>query len=172
MPSWTWIDEGREVSEEQLDELKPTLDALAKEWTAVHRDEEQRLFRTMADLEEGRDVGPDWGECPVCDDGRPLGLGIGRLVSRRRIFCFECGKPPHDPNQDLVGITCPYCNGVGHGVQAEQEWKKRQRAQEAIRQVRVEVIEGMLEKYGARMMRPYEHWNEDERLMQYLESDR
>lgn len=30
----------------------------------------------------------------------------------------------------------------------------------------------MLHEQGARMMRPYEHWNEDERYMQYMECDR
>lgn len=29
-----------------------------------------------------------------------------------------------------------------------------------------------LDQLGARMMRPYEHWNEDEKLMEYLERDR
>lgn len=34
----------------------------------------------------------------------------------------------------------------------------------------VEAIEDALFAHGARMMRPYEHWNEDERYMQYMES--
>jgi hypothetical protein len=36
----------------------------------------------------------------------------------------------------------------------------------------VEVIQTAMEELGARMMRPYEHWNEDERYMQYMECDR
>jgi len=35
-----------------------------------------------------------------------------------------------------------------------------------------EALEQVLRQLGARMMRPYEHWNEDERRMQYLEEDR
>ena len=35
-----------------------------------------------------------------------------------------------------------------------------------------EALEQVLHQLGARMMRPYEHWNEDERLMHYLEEDR
>lgn len=35
-----------------------------------------------------------------------------------------------------------------------------------------EVIEGLLNALGARLARPYEHWNEEERLMQWLEEDR
>jgi hypothetical protein len=34
-----------------------------------------------------------------------------------------------------------------------------------------EAILRKMEELGARMMRPYEHWNEDERLMSYLERD-
>lgn len=36
--------------------------------------------------------------------------------------------------------------------------------------VRRDVIEELLSDLGARMMRPYEHWNEDEAYMQYAES--
>jgi len=41
-----------------------------------------------------------------------------------------------------------------------------------IRENEIEFIHNELEKLGARMMRPYEHWNEDEQLMAYLERDR
>lgn len=33
-----------------------------------------------------------------------------------------------------------------------------------------EVVEELLSELGARMARPYEHWNEDERYMEYMES--
>jgi hypothetical protein len=36
--------------------------------------------------------------------------------------------------------------------------------------VRLKVIEELLYTLGARMMRPYEHWNEDERYMEYMEN--
>jgi hypothetical protein len=36
--------------------------------------------------------------------------------------------------------------------------------------LRMEVIEELLADLGARMMRPYEHWNEDERYMEYMEN--
>jgi len=35
---------------------------------------------------------------------------------------------------------------------------------------RIEVIEELLYELGARMMRPYEHWNEEERYMEYMEN--
>jgi hypothetical protein len=38
--------------------------------------------------------------------------------------------------------------------------------------LRMELIEAELESLGARPMRPYEHHNEDERYMQYMEEGR
>ena len=35
---------------------------------------------------------------------------------------------------------------------------------------RIEVIEELLNGLGARMMRPYEHWNEEEKYMEYMET--
>jgi hypothetical protein len=47
---------------------------------------------------------------------------------------------------------------------------KRISDRDATRQAKLEVIEGLLARDGARMMRPYEHWNEDERYMEYMEN--
>ena len=123
MPSWTWInDEDENVNED----IAPTLDALASEWSAIQREIEYDGFARQARYEDG-DYGPD------CDDEN----------------CW-----PKEP--------CADCKAA----------QKAKRSREAVREVKMEVIEGMLEKYGARMMRPYEHWNEDERYMEYMERDR
>jgi hypothetical protein len=125
MPGWTWIDD--EVSEEQIDSLTPTLNALANEWTAITREIEQEGWTRQARIEDG-----DYDE-PDCDEE-------------------DCSH--RNP--------CAFCKSITEG--------KQQR--EANRDVKLEIIEGLLEKYGARMMRPYEHWNEDERYMEYQERDR
>ena len=36
----------------------------------------------------------------------------------------------------------------------------------------VQAISDAIHEQGARLMRPYEHWNEDEAYMQYMECDR
>lgn len=54
----------------------------------------------------------------------------------------------------------------------EAEFRQQQKLLEAERQLEIELIEDKLAAIGARMMRPYEHWNEDERLMEWLERDR
>jgi len=47
---------------------------------------------------------------------------------------------------------------------------KQVQAQENEIYLRRDVIEELLADLGARMMRPYEHWNEDERYMEYMEN--
>lgn len=67
---------------------------------------------------------------------------------------------------------CEACRANDYGM---CDGIKRYRAHRvelsAAEEVEIEIVEGMLEKLGARMMRPYEHWNEDERIMQYLEGE-
>lgn len=55
---------------------------------------------------------------------------------------------------------------------AEREHQAQQQKAQAARDAEIDVIEGMLHALGARMMRPYEHWNEDERYMEWQERDR
>lgn len=43
-------------------------------------------------------------------------------------------------------------------------------AKQADQDLEIELIEDKLTAVGARMMRAYEHWNEDERYMQYQEN--
>jgi len=52
------------------------------------------------------------------------------------------------------------------------DWERREAARIRVRDVKISTIESALEMLGARMMRPYEHWNEDERLMEYMERER
>lgn len=54
----------------------------------------------------------------------------------------------------------------------EQEFKETQQEREELDMLRLEGIESELSHFGARMMRPYEHWNEDEKYMEYMERER
>jgi len=47
---------------------------------------------------------------------------------------------------------------------------RRVNERQAERDLEIELVEDKLAAIGARMMRPYEHWHEDERLMEYMES--
>ena len=49
-------------------------------------------------------------------------------------------------------------------------FERDQRSARELVSVRLEIIEEMMARYNARIMRPYEHWNEDERFMEYQET--
>ena len=47
----------------------------------------------------------------------------------------------------------------------------REQTSERLRDAQLRSIEDRMAELGARPRRPYEHWNEDERLMRYLEGE-
>lgn len=53
-----------------------------------------------------------------------------------------------------------------------EEYEASERVKEQGRKLRMELIEAELGGLNIRKMRPYEHWNEDERWMQYMEEGR
>ncbi len=153
---YAWVDE--EVEHSAQDEARASV--LASKWSDLHNEEESRQFARQADIEDGRDYGPDPDECSTCD-------GSGYIIGGDT----GCGAP--DCPAQLVALRCPSpsCeDGFDMGSIREQE--KRQLELEAERRLEVELVEDKLERIGARMMRPYEHWNEEEALMEYLERER
>lgn len=54
----------------------------------------------------------------------------------------------------------------------QQQFEHAQRVRSNERRLHIEWIEERLHSLGARMSRPYEHWNEEERYMEYMERDR
>lgn len=58
-------------------------------------------------------------------------------------------------------------------IQMAFEDLKRQKSEEKAAQFgQLEAIEQLMAQRGARFKRPYEHWNEDEKHIEYLERDR
>jgi hypothetical protein len=88
----------------------------------------------------------------------------------RRMADYESG---YDYGPEACGDCEPCMAGdlVENCVELK-EMAKKQLEKQAERDLEVELIEDKLEKLGARMMRPYEHWNEDERYVEYQERDR
>lgn len=164
--NWTWTNEDADHSE--YDEGR--LNYLAGRWNELNNDAERRHFQQLSDMDEGRDYEPE--PCEFCFDGF---LGIvgtprqpGTSFSWKEDFpgivsCLKC-----QTTKFLIGITCTHCDGDGYDKSAERKAAQQQAARDA----EIEIVEKMLDAMGARMMRPYEHWNEDERLMQWLERDR
>lgn len=163
---WTFIND----NDDRTDYDEARLDYLAKRWSELHDAAERQHFSRMADMEDGRDYEPD--ECNVCGGPGVLGVNHPTLWRSSTVALASIVNCPHgwDGRQHtiLYGITCTDCDGDGYDKTDEREAVKRQAAQDA----EIEIIERMLHDLGARMMRPYEHWNEDERYMEYMERDR
>ena len=54
--------------------------------------------------------------------------------------------------------------------EGERDYRSRQNEVNMRRQAKLDIIESLLASHGARVMRPYEHWNEEERYMEYMEN--
>lgn len=144
MRGYAWLDESVEHGERDEARAK----ALATRLSQLHNEAETRMFARMSDMEEGR--GYDYDpyedcECEVC-------LG---------------------PNGDGINPETGYELEVGgQNCLVRKQHEQEELDKQAERDLEVEVVEEKLTRLGARIMRPYEHWNEDEAYMQYAERER
>jgi hypothetical protein len=74
----------------------------------------------------------------------------------------DCGEGADDDPDEL-------CT---HDRQALEEFEHAAAVRAEGRRLRMQLIEAELENLGARKMRPYEHWNEDEVYMRWQEEGR
>jgi|SRR5215469_869370 len=123
--SFTWINENQEHSDSDYARAK----ALAKKWSELETQRENKYYDSLARNEDG------------CD---------------------------YDPFEDC---ECEYCLVANHTeCESRKQWQTDRDAKQAEFELEIELVEDKLEAIGARMMRPYEHWNEDERYMEYMEN--
>lgn len=164
---YTWIND-----DERTDADEERAATLARRWSALKTEIENESFDRQARIEDGCDYEPP--ECKTCG-GRTV-VGVENPTSWRAdcvamaccwTNCRYCNGTAHNASL-LIGIVCPDCDGAGYDRSGERHRAQR----DADRNLEIELIEDKLAAIGARMMRPYEHWNEDERLMEYLERDR
>jgi hypothetical protein len=151
--SYIWIDEV--VEHGDLDTARAK--ALASRWSAIKSQIEEAGFRSQFDAEEGRDYDPfEDCECEYC--------------LRANHDC-DCDGPStaEDP-----GGSCSLCATQTELTECESqaEWRQSREEARAERDLEIELIEDKLAAIGARMARPYEHFNEDETYMQYMEEGR
>lgn len=149
---WTWLDEEAEHSEAREREAT----RLAQEWSRLSNEMESRRFEMQFEIEERGHYGPEPDDCSHCVDG--LMLVSGPVGPRGRLVIPEWA----------IGIRCVVCGGDG----LDHSWEKEQDTRSEQKHLQLRGIEAALEALGARMMRPYEHHNEDERYMEYMERDR
>lgn len=163
---FTWLDENAEHSD--ADEARAQ--ALANKWSELHHEDEQRSFARMADVEDGRDDGYEPEECEVCGGDSFLGLD-GKRSRHGELRTLGCGE--NNCPDMRYGIKCPNGDCVdGRDMGPVREAKQRQQVAEEERRLEVEIVEEKLQRLGVRMNRPYEHWNEDEKYVEYMEEGR
>jgi hypothetical protein len=115
---------------------------LASEWNATHRKIEERSWRSEESYDEEADYLAD-----LCADA-----------------VYQVLSDAEEKNPDITEESLDELRAKAEAdFYAEVDKKKR------IDHERLDVIEELLGELGARMMRPYEHWNEDEKYMEYME---
>jgi hypothetical protein len=137
----------------------------------------------------------DDGELCFCADELEEGEVAPAVVNGA---CASCGKTPHTDElqaecdelarrwsalsteienegfdrqaREEDGYDCGPDDDDEPGLAARIDAGRKVR--DELRRKELESIEEMLSDRGARMARPYEHWNEEERFMEYSERER
>lgn len=114
---------------------------LADKWNALNREMEMRSWR-------GRDERMDEDDY------------LADQLDETYQCTLECALEDGKSREEAVALATDAREK--HEERMEAEWQKPI--------LEMELIEEQLHSLGARLMRPYEHWNEDERYMEYMEN--
>lgn len=117
---------------------------LAAEWNAINNQIERNSWRCQEDIDAEADYHAEMEEEFIAGD----------LDCAER----EKGFPLTEDEEKQIR------------KKAREDYRNKVNEQDNEIYVRQDVIEELLSELGARMMRPYEHWNEDERYMEYMEN--
>lgn len=160
MRGWTWIDEDNadhydcgDDTCEKCDNDSPEkikremkmqmIEKLASEWNDIHNQIERRGWRD--DYE--RD----------CEDD----------YHSERIEELE-DEAIYEAEQANPNLTKDEKHEIR--LKVYEDYDKERRKEENKIYLKREAIEELMRDLGVRMMRPYEHWQEDERYMEYMET--
>lgn len=134
------------------------------------------------------DDDPRWDDESYYDSVKPQADALARawsqLQTQREQDGFDRQRAWEDGEGD--GFDYPLRAEYDAGPDGDVEYSRDVAAYEAglasvdaarkladeLEQAQIDLIETKLSELGARMMRPYEHWNEDEALVAYMERDR
>ena len=119
------------------------INKLAAEWNEVHTKIERDSWRSREDREDEADY-------------------LGEMLDEHQ------GEAEYKATQKNPNLTAEEIRVIRDKV--KDAFEKEIRLKDSQQHMRMEVIEGLLSDLGARMMRPYEHWNEEERYMEYMEN--
>jgi hypothetical protein len=141
------VDSSDEIAVMKQSIKKEMIEKLASEWNVIHNKIERRQW--LEESEDYYDPFVDMNEDYVNDaayEAYDQALKDGKSKEEAREIKAKA-------KEDLWA-----------------ELERERAVEENKPYLRMEVIEQLLSELGARMMRPYEHWNEDERYMEYMEN--
>jgi len=118
---------------------------LASEWNAAHGRAEERSFRSDEDRDAEADMLSEVAQDRAYEEASRQVEGFDEMSKRDQDRAMQ-----------------PFVDA----------FFKEQKEKDSVDAERLSVIQEMLGELGARMMRPYEHWNEEEQYREYAERDR
>ena len=140
---WTWIEEDGEN-----EGILPAVEILVKAWNDQNGTIESMWFRNRR-----RDE----------DDGY-----ADMLAEQAAEDAFKILRANEDDPDEWVEKNRPEWLRMVDDAHDRLIREERQKGEGEL--LKLSSIEAALGRLGVRMMRPYEHWNEDERFMEYSES--
>jgi len=138
--------EGEDPRKQQIRE--EMIRKLAGEWNQVEEEREQRSFRSREDREADMEM----------------------LWERLEDEAREQVDAMSPEQIEALGGERQAVLKIQQDLGKKHQGELRERDEEL--RLRREVIEELLHDLGGRMMRPYEHWNEEEAYREYAERDR
>jgi hypothetical protein len=152
--------EGDDKGEGEGESLKSQIrremiEKLAAEWNELNSKLEERSFRSREERDDEADFLADqaenYADDRIGDWVAAQGLDASVLDESRR-------KWPTEVREQYEKL--------------KDEYFAQSKSQSDDAALRMQVVEELIGELGGRMMRPYEHWNEEEHLMEYAERDR
>lgn len=116
---------------------------LASEWNEVHQRMEERSWRSEDERSDEADY-----YAMLADDAADNAEAIALKAN------------PDMSEDELKAVR----------AKSREDFDKELSEKRNESALRLSVIEELLGELGARMARPYEHWNEDEKYMEYMET--
>lgn len=125
--------------------------ALAAQWNQINRSIERNEIRREVMEEEGWDVAED-------------GYNASERIDEAGAIAYDAAKKAGASSEDADKAEREARRAEEEAINEEIE------AEEAKPYIKLRLIEQQMEALGARMMRPYEHHNELEWHMEYLDN--
>lgn len=177
-PDDCFIDDDEDDSDEAIKAKikREFIEKIAAEWNVINNRMEMRSWRSQEDIDTEADYLAEQCSYYVSDKIQNL------LQSGKAIFTEEDYDNYHGLSFDK---TLNYRRSVRYRLtkrarkeierlerKFENEFYASQKDRDREDLLKREAMEELLSQNGARMMRPYEHWNEEEHIREYMERDR